>query len=197
MSTLVKRLLIPSVSGIVFGLICQIFPAQANAEIYKYVDSKGIIHFTDTPTTGFYRIYRSDVGGLSALYSLVQYYARLNNLDENLVRAVIKVESDFNPKAVSRRGAIGVMQLMPETAKSLKVHNPFDLEQNIRGGTRYLKSLLERFNNDLDLALAAYNAGPTAVLRHGGIPPYDETRNYVKRVKQYLRNYRQSKDALL
>jgi soluble lytic murein transglycosylase len=118
-------------------------------------------------------------------------------LEEALVKAVIKVESDYQPSIVSKKGAQGLMQLIPETAKLLKVDNPFDPSENIRGGSEYLRQMLDLFNDDLELALAAYNSGPTTVKRFGGIPPYDETRNYVKRVKRYLNYYRQAGDTLL
>ena len=113
------------------------------------------------------------------------------------MRAVCKVESDFDPQAVSARGAQGIMQLVPETARELKVYNPLDPEENIRGGSCYLRQMLDQFDGNLELALAAYNAGPNAVRRHGGIPPYPETINYVDRVKQYLDYYRRNRDPLL
>ncbi|HVO82776.1 MAG TPA: lytic transglycosylase domain-containing protein [Terriglobales bacterium] len=110
--------------------------------------------------------------------------AARHNVDPSLVRAVIKVESNFNPNAVSRRGAMGLMQLMPQTARQLKVSNPFDPEQNVDAGVRHLKKLMESYGGDLRLSLAAYNAGVGAVARSAGVPRIAETRNYVKRITQ-------------
>ncbi len=119
---------------------------------------------------------------LPQLDDLIAPVAKRHGLDPRLVAAVIMVESSGDPKAESRKGARGLMQLMPETAKTLGVRNSFDPEQNVDGGSRYLRSLLDQHEEDLSLALAAYNAGPTAVAKHGGIPPYPETQKYVKRV---------------
>ncbi len=114
--------------------------------------------------------------------NLISKYADRNGLDEDFVKAVINQESGFNPNATSKCGAMGLMQLMPSTAQGLGVTNAYDAEQNIEGGTKYLKGLMDRFGNNKSLALAAYNAGPNAVKKYGGIPPYAETQNYVKSV---------------
>ena len=112
-----------------------------------------------------------------------------HDLDPNLVRAVIRVESNYRHDAVSHAGAMGLMQLMPRTAESLGVVDPFDIRQNIDGGTRYLRRMLDMFDNDVSLAVAAYNAGAGAVRRHGGIPPFRETQNHVPRVLQHMERY--------
>ena len=174
--------------------------SPADADIYRYIDASGRIHFTDTPTHGHWDIYKKEGGSVGAGHrsynELIRRHASSYGLEEALVKAVIKVESDYQPRTVSKKGAQGLMQLIPSTARLVRVANPFDPSENIRGGSEYLKKMLDLFDNNLELALAAYNAGPTTVKRYGGIPPYDETQNYVKRVKHYLQRYRHT-DSLL
>ncbi len=175
--------------------------SPCRADIYRYVDADGVVHFTDTPTHGHYKFYRktspAKTSQVRSYKDLIKHYAGLYRLDEALVKAVIKVESDYQPHIISSKGAQGLMQLIPETARDMNVTNPFDPAENIEGGSKYLRLMLDRFNGNLDLALAAYNAGPTTVQRYGGIPPYTETVNYVERVKHYLDYYRRSGDTLL
>lgn len=120
------------------------------------------------------------------LESLIERHAEEQSLEPRLVRAVMQVESGYNPVARSIDGAMGLMQLMPDTARELAVADPWDPEQNVRGGTAYLRKMLDRFDGDLHLALAGYNAGPEAVDRWGGVPPYSETRSYIERVMRLV-----------
>jgi len=184
-------------------LMLGVSPAAADteADIYKYVDANGRVHFTDTPTNNRWNMYKKETPTNNSVHrsyqDIIRRYANSYRLEEALVKAVIKVESDYQPRTISKKGAQGLMQLIPETAALLNVKNPFDPSENIRGGSEYLRKMLDLFDNDLELALAAYNAGPTTVKRFGGIPPYDETRNYVERVKRYLDHYRNVGDTLL
>jgi soluble lytic murein transglycosylase-like protein len=166
-------------------------------DIYKYVDQNGVVHFTNTPTSGNFKLYMKERRSRTGVGDIIRHYASAFHLDSALVRAVIKVESDFNPRAVSPKGALGIMQLLPETAREMNVSDPLDVEENIRGGSRYLRQMLDRFKGNLDLALAAYNAGPGAVTDHDGVPPFAETRDYVQKVKKYLEIYRRGKDQYL
>ncbi len=118
----------------------------------------------------------------SQVRRLIDLHARRQGLAPRLVQAVVQVESGYNVKARSHKGAMGLMQLMPETARELNVSDAYDAEQNVRGGTTYLRRMLRKFSGNLTMALAAYNAGPTAVEKYGGVPPYRETRNYVRKV---------------
>ena len=179
---------------LITGGILLLGSVSARADIYRYVDSNGVMHFTNTPTDSQYTFYLKEsptkYASHQSVEEIIERYALANRLEKALVKAVIKAESDYNPRAVSSKGAQGMMQLIPETAREMKVVDPFDPEDNIRGGTRYLRKMLDLFNGNTDLAIAAYNAGPGAVRQHGGIPPYTETRNYVQRVKRFLQAYR-------
>ncbi len=170
-----------------------LFASTAQADIYRYVDENGVICYTDTPLNRkAERVARTEPSAVQRdnrypavqrdFHSIVLDKASKYELDPSLVHAVIKTESNGNPRAVSRKGAMGLMQLMPATASDLAVRNPFDPEENIDGGTRYLKYLIERFNGDLTLALAAYNAGPKTVEKTRSVPQITETKQYVSRV---------------
>lgn len=168
------------------------------ADIYRYEDENGVIHFTDTPAhkgyklylrTGFFNV--KDYKDYFRKYdSIIYSYSNSYGVDYPLVKAVIRAESGYNPKAVSRKGAMGLMQLMPETASLFECENPFDPESNIRTGIKYLKYLINYFNGSIELALAAYNAGPKNVIKYGySIPPFNETKTYVKKVLDYYKMY--------
>ena len=180
-------------------LLVLMLPSAGHGDIYRYVDANGVVTFTDTPTNGRYQFFMKEKkqrGEKGSVTDLIKHYASVFRLEDSLVRAVIKVESDYNPNARSNKGAQGLMQLIPETAHDMNVTDPFNPEDNIRGGSRYLRLMLDQFDGKLELALAAYNAGPAAVRRHGGVPPFEETRNYVEKVKKYLRHYRQNTDSI-
>ena len=141
---------------------------------------------TEKAEEGFQTVLKNKASGTESMDAIFEEAASTYNVSVNLIKAVAKAESGFNPSAVSKSGAIGVMQLMPSTARSLGVTDPYDARQNIMGGTKYLRQNLDRFNGNVSLALAAYNAGPNAVQKYGGIPPYQETQNYVKIVTSYM-----------
>jgi soluble lytic murein transglycosylase-like protein len=177
------------------------------AEIYKFTDKDGMIHYTNVRPSGQQNVrtfsfpcYASDIScnqldwekiplNRNAFDAEIQAAAAVYTVDESLIRAIIHAESAYHPDALSPRGAQGLMQLMPATQKELQVEDVFDPLSNIEGGTQYLARLLNQFDQDVELAAAAYNAGPGAVKEYGGVPPYRETREYVRRVKILFRRY--------
>jgi len=162
------------------------------ADIYVYADRDGVLHFTNVPTSSqssSYKVYIKETPkkplesyNEDLFDHVISEASQTHGISFSLLKALIKTESDFNPRAVSSAGARGLMQLMPENIKTLKIKNPFDPRENIMGGTRYLKQLINRFNGKLPLALAAYNAGPGVVEKYQRIPPFQETENFVKQV---------------
>lgn len=175
-------------AGMLFSLILMV--SAASADVYKYVDENGVICYTDAPfgkktekvLTQKTQTEKTPVVIESQYTHYIQKAAQKYEIEPELIHAVIKTESNGNHRAVSRKGAMGLMQLMPATANDMNVGNPFNPEENIDGGTRYLKYLLEKFNGNLTLALAAYNSGPKTVEKYGNVPPITETRQYVNKV---------------
>ena len=182
--------------------------SSVHAEMYKFTDENGIVHYTSVRPRGQKNVktfsfpcYASDLTcrqldwekvplNRQAFKSEIQAASKIFTVDDSLIRAIIHAESAYHPEALSPHGAQGLMQLMPATQEELQVVDVFDPLSNIEGGTLYLSRLLSQFDQKVDLAVAAYNAGPGAVREYGGIPPYQETREYVRRVKILYRRYR-------
>lgn len=172
---------------------------MAFADVYMYIDSSGVLNFTDVPTSSDYKVYiKERPQKIDRQYSMQEYddiirkAQKKHGVEFSLIKAVIKVESDFNPRVVSKKGAKGLMQIMPGNFELLSVSDPFNPLENIMGGVFYLKRLLKRYENKLPLALAAYNAGPEAVDKYKQIPPYEETQNYVRKVMKIYNQYKDS-----
>ena len=180
---------------------------EARADIYSFTDERGVVHFTNIPSLDRrYKLIRREAGSsvprsgqawmpteadIRRYSGIVEVAASAHGVEPALVQAVITAESGFNPNALSRKGASGLMQLMPDTARRYGVRNIFDPVENVHGGVRYLKDLLAMFNGDMRLALAGYNAGENAVIRAGNrIPPYQETQNYVPKVIDIYHRFR-------
>ena len=191
-----------SISRILYFVIvaCALLGAAetARADVYVYNDRNGVVTFTNVPThAGFRRILierkgsAGPAGALNGSYdTLIRTASGRYSIDADLVRAVIKAESDFNAVARSRKGAMGLMQLMPDTARLHNVIDAYNPEENVEAGVRHLRMLLDRYQGNLELSLAAYNAGSGAVEKHRGIPPFAETREYVRRVLRFYDSYR-------
>ena len=182
------------------GLVVLLFVCPtASSEIYRYKDEKGVWHYSNIKSSRHYELYMSRASkkapkGIPArdvrkYDEFILLASNLFQVDRFLIKAIIRAESDFDCRAVSSKGAQGLMQLMPDTANAMEVKDPFDPKENILGGTRYVSLLLKRFSNNKTLALAAYNAGPKVVESSKGIPPYPETKTFVKRVMNYYQAY--------
>jgi len=176
-------------------LIISTIGLTSHADIYKHIDDSGVIHFTNVPSgDGHTKILREHNTQMDGEYDhIISDKSYKYNIEPAIIKAVITAESNWDPRAISHKGAIGLMQLMPTTAEDMQVINPFDPEENIEGGTRYLRYLLNRFNGDLNVALAAYNAGPARVERTGGVPAIPETIQYIKKVNRIYNGKSQTK----
>jgi len=193
----VTRLIVICVTCALVMLLSFATPVQA--DIYRYIDENGVMHFTNAPTSSVhkYQVFikerpkpKKSSRNSRAYDNLISEAADRHGISYPLLKAIVKAESDFDPKAVSSKGAMGLMQIMPENFRRLGLKDPFDPKQNINAGARYFKQMYERFKGKVSLSLAAYNAGPTAVDHYKTIPPYEETEEYVKRVLKYYYNYK-------
>lgn len=186
-------------SAMTLGLcIIIISPVSSFADIYRYKDKKGKWHYTNVKSDVRYTFYMKEArenpdAFIKKYDSIISQASEKFSLEPSLVKAVIKAESGFDHKAVSSKGARGLMQLMPDTADDMAVDDPFNPTQNIFGGTRYLSKLMERYKNNIKHVLAAYNAGPEKVDQYKGVPPYEETKTFIKRVMDYYKQYQSSK----
>lgn len=205
-----ENLLIAAGAALI-ALLCQ--PRHATADIYQYTDSNGVVHFSNVSvgnskkykrvrsepvarqspetamrTTAASHTPRSSSSVPSAYADIISTACDRHGVDPALVQAIVKVESDFNPTALSSKGAMGLMQLMPQTAMDMNVSNSFNPNENIDGGVKYLRYLMDRYEGNLSLALAAYNSGETAVKKWGTIPPFRETQNYVQKILKLYNN---------
>jgi len=178
-------------SGVLF-----LFPSRAPADIYRYIDENGVMHFTNAPTSSKFKLFMRErklfIAKLDSnqFDPIIDQASKRFGLEAPLIKAVIKAESDFDPNAISHKGARGLMQIMPMNFSLLDVENPFDPHQSINAGARYLKEMMDRYQGKLSLSLAAYNAGPGAVDRYGGVPPYQETEEYIDRVMKYYHRFK-------
>jgi soluble lytic murein transglycosylase len=186
-----------TLSLVIFLCLALGFCPPASADVYRYKDKDGVWHFTNIQKDTRYTLFIRSKDKKPSQYieeyeGIITQATERFNVDPSLIKAVIKAESNFDQMAVSPKGAQGLMQLMPPTADAMEVSNPFNPEENIFGGTRYLSLLLKRFGQDKTLAIAAYNAGPEAVETHGGVPPFPETESFVAKVLDFHKQYASS-----
>ena len=182
---------------ILFSLFFSFISAQA--DIYRFKDENGVWHFTNIRSDRRYRLYikTGRVKGKQYIRdydTIIQRAAQQFGVEPHLIKSIIMAESSFNPNAISKSGAQGLMQLMPPTANDMEVHNPFDPEENIFGGTKYLSLLLKRFNQDTKLAIAAYNIGPSVVANQNSVPLVPQTRRFVEKVMKYYSEFQKQGD---
>ncbi|MBN1850415.1 MAG: lytic transglycosylase domain-containing protein [Deltaproteobacteria bacterium] len=185
-----KTILYALIIALASAFVC----TSIQADIYRYQDENGVWHFTnvqrDKKYTLFMRTYTQESSRfLKDFDPIIEQAAREFSVESSLIKAIIKAESDFDHQAVSKKGAQGLMQLMPNTSTDMAVEDPFNPEENIFGGVRYLSILLKRFNNDKRLAVAAYNAGPENVEAHNGVPPFPETEEFIEKVFRFLKQF--------
>ncbi len=176
------------------------FPADLSAEIYSFRDENGVLHFSNAPTSARYRYSGPEAsmhasiyypgGNMSTYDGIIREASLQHGMQFELIKAMIRAESNFNPNAISPSGAIGLMQIMPGNLNEFGISDPFDPRDNIMGGTKYLKQLMKKYNSDLSLSIAAYNAGPGAVDKYKDIPPYPETEKHVEKVLRFYSHYR-------
>ena len=182
-------------AGLILGISFLFSGGTASADIYRYRDENGVLHFTNIQNDKRYKLYLREypekpIAFINKYNSIIEQASERFGLDPSLLKAVIRAESAFDHRATSNKGAQGLMQLMPETAEAMEVGDPYNPEENIFGGARYLRTLFERFDNNIMLTLAAYNAGPDKVEEYNGVPPFEETKTFIKRVMDYYSQYR-------
>ncbi|MFH1122400.1 MAG: transglycosylase SLT domain-containing protein [Pseudomonadota bacterium] len=173
-------------------LLC--YCLSASADIYRYKDERGVWHFTNIRSDKRYKLYirsysKKPLEYIKDFDGIIKQASKRFSVEPSLIKAVIRAESAFDHRAVSRKGAEGLMQLMPQTANAMDVEDTFNPEENIFGGTRYLSLMLGRFRNDISLAVAAYNAGPESVEAYKGVPPFPETKSFVEKVLRFYKQY--------
>lgn len=193
--------------AVLIGVLWRSFPPAAGGDIYWFQDEQGTVHMSNVPVDARFQFKERErrqketkiVSGKPkrGYDKLIDKVARAEGLDSDLLRAVVETESNYDPKAVSKKGALGLMQLMPETARDMGVTDPFHPAENLGAGARYLRQLIDKYEGKLTLALSAYNAGEKAVERYKGIPPFPETQDYVRKVlKAYERTTKNQRQAV-